>query len=228
MQRVAFFDIDGTIFRSSLLIELVEGLIREGVFPLEAREEYISEHEAWLNREGRYEEYIAAVIAVYMKYLVGTYYGDMADVGRRVVAVQSRHVYQYTKQLLKSLRAQNYYVIAISQSPKTILDDFCRQYGFSKVYGRMYELGPQDRFTGKVTDLHLIENKANIIKRVFETNPGLTTEESIAVGDTEGDISLLEAVEHPICFNPNLALYTHAKRMKWEIVLERKDVIYHL
>jgi len=50
----------------------------------------------------------------------------------------------------------------------------------------------------------------------------------VAVGDTEGDIGLLESVTQPICFNPNQALYTHAKRQGWKVVIERKDVIYHL
>jgi HAD superfamily phosphoserine phosphatase-like hydrolase len=168
------------------------------------------------------------VIQVYLKYIQGVYYGDLADIGRQVVARQRRRVYRYTRDLIKKLKREGYYVVAISQSPKTVLDDFCTQYGFDKVYGRMYELGPQDKFTGVVLEEHLINNKANIAKRVFEHNPELTKEDSIAVGDTEGDISLLESVMHPICFNPNQKLYQHAKRMKWEVVVERKDVIYYL
>lgn len=228
MQKVAFFDVDGTIFRSSLLIELVEGLIRQGVFPKEAALVYEESHEAWRNREGGYEEYINDVVASFLEHIKGVHYGDFADIGRAVVASQRRRVYRYTRDLVDSLKKEGYFLVAISQSPKTVLDDFCMQYGFDKVYGRMYEIGPQDRFTGVVTDEHLIKNKANIVKRVIDHNPNLTLEDSIAVGDTEGDIPLLELVKHPICFNPNEALYTHAKRMKWEVVVERKDVIYHL
>ena len=228
MQKIAFFDIDGTVFRSSLLIELVEALIDRGHFPAEAKEEFRAPHEAWLNREGTYEDYIDAVVQTFRSHLQGVHYGDMADVGRQVVAVQRRRVYRYTRDLITDLQKDNYHIIAISQSPKTVLDDFCMQYGFDKVYGRLYEIGPQDRFTGVVTDEHWIKNKANIVKRVLDHNPEFTLKDSVAVGDTEGDIPLLESVEHPICFNPNQALYTHAKRMKWEVVVERKDVIYHL
>jgi HAD superfamily hydrolase (TIGR01490 family) len=228
MQKVAFFDIDGTVFRSSLLVELVNALIAENIFPAEAGEEFEELYKDWIHRVGSYENYIEAVITVYLKYIQGVYYGDLADIGRQVVAVQHRRVYRYTRDLIKKLKAEGYYLVAISQSPKTLLDDFCLQYGFDKVYGRMYELGPQDRFTGVVIDEHLIHNKANILKRVFEHNKNLTKEDSIAVGDTDGDISLLELVTHPICFNPNQKLYTHAKRMKWEVVVERKDVIYYL
>lgn len=228
MQKVAFFDIDGTLFRSSLLIELVEALLSEGKFPPEAREEYQNEYQLWLNREGDYEPYIKAVISIYLRHIKGVHYGDLADIGRRVVAVKGRRVYRYTRELIKKLKNDGYYLVAISQSPKTVLDDFCKQYGFDKVYGRVYELGPQDNFTGVVVDEHLIENKASIVKRVFDRNLELSKEDSIAVGDTIGDLSLLESVENPICFNPDKALYNHAKRLKWEVVVERKNVIYFL
>ncbi len=52
MQKVAFFDIDGTVFRSSLLIELVQAFINQGQFPKEAEEEFRDVYEAWRNREG--------------------------------------------------------------------------------------------------------------------------------------------------------------------------------
>lgn len=228
MKPVAFFDIDGTVFRSSLLIELVEQLIVEGVFPEEAADGYRDELKLWQSREGGYDDYIYAVVDTFMKYIKGVHYGVFADIGRRVVAVQSKFVYRYTRDLIQTLKKDGYYVVAISQSPKAVLDEFCAQHGFDKVYGRLYEIGPQDCFTGEVTDEHLIKDKAGIVKRVFDRNPELMQERSIAVGDTEGDISLLESVEEPICFNPNKLLYTHAKRAGWSIVVERKNVIYHI
>jgi phosphoserine phosphatase len=54
----------------------------------------------------------------------------------------------------------------------------------------------------------------------------LSLRHSIGVGDTESDISFLELVSKPICFNPNEKLYQHAKRLKWAVIVERKDVIY--
>jgi HAD superfamily hydrolase (TIGR01490 family) len=229
MQKpVAFFDVDGTLFRSSLLIELVEELCREGVFPTDAQTGFARAHAAWLAREGTYDAYIDAVIQTFMMHIKGVHYGQLADIGRRVVALKSKRVYTFTRDYVQKLKTEGYMVIAISQSPKTVLDEFCRQYGFDKVYGRMYEIGPTDCFTGVVTDEHLISNKSNIVNRVFERHPELTRAGSIAVGDTDGDIPLLESVDRPICFNPNQTLLDHAKSQGWEIVVERKDVVYHL
>lgn len=227
MQKVAFFDIDGTVFRSSLLIELVEELVNIKVFPDSASKEYQAAYLAWQNREGTYEDYIEKVIEVFLIHIKGVHFGTLADVGATVVEEHSKKVYRYTRDLIAELKQNGYYLVAISQSPKAILDDFCASYGFDKVYGRIYEIGPTDRFTGAVTDEHLISNKANIVKRVLADGT-FTLKGSLAVGDTEGDVSMLEAVERPICFNPNQALFRAAKRHDWPIVVERKDVIYEL
>ncbi len=228
MQKVAFFDIDGTLFRSSLLVELVEALISEGVFPPESRDVYLNERRQWLDREGTYDAYIAALIDAFLQHIKGVHYGTFADVGKRVVARHHKRVYRYTRDLISELKRDGYFLIAISQSPKTVLDAFCKDYGFDKVYGRIYDIGPQDRFTGEVQDEHLIENKANIVDRVFQKHPELTRDGAVAVGDTDGDIPLLASVARPICFNPNAELYKYAKKASWEVVVERKDVIYKL
>lgn len=228
MKKIAFFDIDGTLFRSSLLIELNEEMINRGIFPQEAEYIFKKEKEAWMNRSGDYSAYINAVIRSYLTHIKGVHYGDMAEVGKYIVKKHGSKVYRYTRNLIEELKSKGYTVVAISQSPKRTLDDFCAQYGFDKVYGRIYEIGPQDCFTGKIVDEHLIENKANIVKRMLETDIDYTLKDSVAVGDTESDISLLEMVENPICFNPNQGLLNHAKLMKWKVVVERKDVIYEI
>ena len=229
MQKpVAFFDVDGTLFRSSLLIELVKELVKVGAFPGDAAQSYAAAHQAWQSREGTYDSYIQAVIQTFLRHLQGVNHVILADVGKQVVALQSKHVYTFTRDYIAKLKQEGYVLIAISQSPKIVLDEFCRQYGFDKVYGRIYEVGLDDCFTGVITDECLIENKASIVKRVFDTNSDLTQVGSIAVGDTDGDIPLLESVEQPICFNPNQILFDHASQHGWLVVVERKDVVYHL
>jgi HAD superfamily hydrolase (TIGR01490 family) len=225
MKKVAFFDIDGTVFRSSLLIELVEACIVAGVFPAHARKGYEKEYHSWMNREGRYEEYIEAVIQTFLACIRGVHYGVFADIGRDVVEKQGKKTYRYTRDLIQDLKSKGYFIVAISQSPKTVLDEFCASYGFDKVYGRIYEIGPRDLFTGEVSEADFIKDKARVVERVLEKE-GLSHDGSIGVGDTEGDIPLLESVEMPICFNPNMALYKHAKEKRWPVVVERKDVVY--
>ena len=227
MKKVAVFDVDGTIFRSSLIIELVEVFIERGIFDASARLVYEEKKKRWLDRKGDYDSYILSLVEAFMKNIKGVSYDDFKTASKVVMDRYKNRTYRYTRDLVKKLKRENYYLLAISQSPKGILDDFCKKLGFDKVYGRFYELGPSDRFTGGVVDLHLIENKGTILRRAVRKE-GLTLKGSVGVGDTEGDIPFLELVEKPICFNPNSKLYKEGKRNGWKVVVERKDMVYEL
>lgn len=226
-RKVAIFDIDGTIFRSSLLIEVVEVMIENKLFDFSARKEYEKEENEWLDRKGDYESYINAVVKVFMKNIKGVSYENFDRAAKIVIERYKNRTYRYTRDLILSLKKKKYFLLAISQSPKGILDGFCEKLGFDKVYGRFYELDSSEKFTGKVVNEDLISDKSNIVKRAVEKE-NLTLESSVGVGDTEGDISFLAMVAEPICFNPNSKLYLHGKKKGWRIVVERKDVVYEL
>ena len=194
MRKVAIFDVDGTIFRSSLVIELTEKLIEQGLFDPEVREEYEKEYIRWRKRKGGYEDYIQATVRTFMRHIKGVHYAEFSNAAQELIWEQQDHVYRYTRDLVRDLKKKKYFLLAVSQSPKTVLDFFCNTMGFDKVYGRIYELGPSDSFTGNIIDEHLIMNKANIVRRAVEKE-GLSLKDSIGVGDTEGDIPFLELVE---------------------------------
>lgn len=226
-RKVAVLDVDGTIFRSSLLIELVDALIAEGIFKPETARIYEKAYEEWRNREGSYEDYIASVIAALRHNLAGTAYKDLRRVAYKVVAREKNRTYRYTRDLVKELKAKHYYLLAISHSPKLAVEAFCKTLGFNKVYGIMYETDSRERFTGEVMFRDIIFEKDKILERaVAEAN--LTLSGSVGVGDTESDIPFLELVSRPICFNPNQQLLAAAKKSGWRVIVERKDVVYKI
>jgi HAD superfamily hydrolase (TIGR01490 family) len=224
---VAVFDIDGTIFRSSLLIELVEALVEKGIFLPEVGETYAAAAEEWLNRSGEYEPYIKKVVEAFAGNIKGHSYGEIADVAGEIIESKKSRTYRYTRDLIKELKSDGYFLLAISHSPKFIVDGFGYELGFDKTYGTFYETGASGSFTGTIADEHLIMNKSSILNRAVEKN-GLSLMKSVGVGDTESDISMLDLVETPIAFNPNRVLYRHAKQKGWQVVVERKDVIYEI
>lgn len=224
---VAVFDIDGTLFRSSLLIELVEELVRREIFPATARNSYKDAHEDWLNRKGEYGPFIQKVVLAFGKYAKGIPYGDVADVAGEIIEAKKDRVYRYTRDLIDDLKKSGHYLLAISHSPKFIVDGFAYELGFDKSYGTFYDTGASSRFTGEIIDEHIIMNKAAVLARALEKND-LSLIDSYGVGDTESDIGMLTTVENPIAFNPNRLLYRHAKKHDWKIIVERKDVIYEI
>lgn len=227
MKKVAIFDIDGTVFRSSLLIELTDALIQEGIFSSKVRKLYNQTHKNWLDRKGSYKEYIEAVVKAYMRNIKGVNYDEFSRIAKKVVAFHKNRTYQYSRKVIEDLKKNNYYLLAISNSPQKVVKEFCRKMEFDKIYGRIYEIDDKKKFTGKVLHSDLIGDKAEILKRAVDKE-GLTLKGSVGVGDTESDIAFLKMVERPVCFNPNQKLYQYARRVGWKIVVERKDVVYHL
>jgi HAD superfamily hydrolase (TIGR01490 family) len=225
-KKIAIFDVDGTIFRSSLLIRLTEELIDEDIFPAGTESHYQKAREAWLNRVGSYEDYIKGVIAAFESNIAGVKYSDFRRIAHRVVAREKGRTYRFTRELVRELKKKKYFVMAISHSPKLAVENFCKTLGFSKVYGIMNEV-KNGRFTKEILYKELIFDKAKILKRALAKG-GLTLKGSIGAGDTESDIPFLKMVDRPICFNPNGKLYKYAKRAGWEIVVERKDVVYKI
>lgn len=224
-KRIAVFDIDGTIFRSSLLRELLENLITFGIFPYRAQEYYIHAYVRWLDRRGSYRLYQQVLVKTYQHYIKGVNQNMVRDIASHVMNFHRYRIYHYTKNLVQDLKKKGFYLIAISGSPQDIVEPFARNLGFDKVYGRLFALDGRSRFTGKVSNQKDISSKDRILKRALSERE-LTLKGSVGVGDTDLDIPFLKLVDRPIAFNPNEKLYRYAKKNNFEIIIERKDVIY--
>ena len=103
-QKVAVFDIDGTIFRSSLLIELVEVFIEEGIFESQVRGIYQRAQQKWVDRKGSYEEYIMAVVAAFTSHIKGVPYSDFDRAAKIVIGRNKDRLYRYTRDLTQKLK----------------------------------------------------------------------------------------------------------------------------
>lgn len=226
--KLAVFDIDGTIFRSSLLIQLINGLVEAGVFPETASKEMEKDYLAWLDRKGTYDNYLKQVIAIHLKYLDGARVEDVKKIVREVIAWQKDRVYRYTRDLIKKCKKEGYFLIAISGSPDYIVSAFAKDTGFDASFGCVYET-ERGVFTGRALNRDTVTDKKRVLTRLVKNLPvPIDMAQSIAVGDSEGDIPMLKMVGKPIAFNPNRILAQYAKKKKWKIVVERKDVIYDI
>ncbi len=223
-KKLAVFDIDGTVFRSSLLIELVDALILEGLFHKKIKNLYIKQYQKWLERKDSYEKYIQAVILAFENNIKGLDEKKFDKVCKKTIDFHKNRLYRFTRDLIKKLKQKNYYLLAISHSPLFVVGRFAKKLGFKKVYGRALEV-KNGKLTGKTLYEDLIWSKAKILKRAIQKE-NLTLKGSIGVGDTDSDIPFLKMVQKPICFNPNIKLYKYALRKNWTIIVERKDVIY--
>lgn len=225
--KLAIFDIDGTVFRSSLTIELMNQFVADKIFPRAVLREIATDYLAWRNRQGSYEDYLKQVIKLYIKNIPGCSASRAQRAIKKVIASQKDQVYRYTRDLIKQLHREGYYLVAVSGSPVEIVEPFAKYFQFNAYMGRIFEV-VRGRYTGKVLNNEIMSaDKAQVVKSYLAgKNIAADFKKSLAVGDTETEFSLLQLVGQPIAFNPNKILAQRAKRHGWTIVVERKDVVY--
>ena len=226
-KRLAIFDIDGTIFRSSLLISLVDGLIKDGVFPESVKKEIEKDYLDWINRKGQYSNYISKVVEVYFKYLKGSREDKLKKVAQKVILKDKDKVYRFTRDLIKELQKKNYFLLAISGSPSYMVSYFTNKMGFDHYIASEFEV-INGVFTGKPILLPAKGKGGLLLNFISSSKTKFDLKNSIAVGDEIGDVEMLEVVGNPIAFNPTSELASYAKKKKWRIVLERKDAVFDL
>ncbi len=224
-QKLAIFDIDGTLFRWQLYHELVFKLKDKGLFDEKTTARLDEAFASWTTRKETFANYEHHVVRALLDNLASIPTAVFDETAKEIVESSGRKVYAYTRNLIQELKGEGYYLLAVSGSQQEIVAPFAAEYGFDDWIGALYERNG-DAFTGKV-ERHVPGNKDTIIKE-YVTSHGLSLQDSIAVGDSGGDITMLELVDHPIAFNPSDELLAIALQKGWKVVVERKNVAYAL
>lgn len=225
-QPFAVFDIDGTVIRWQLYHAITDALAQRGLINKQSFEQVRAARMDWKRRSGNesFHEYEQALVRVFEKALIGLSVHDLNVAADEVFDEYKDQVYTYTRDLIRSLKAKDYILFAISGSPDIIVEKLANYYGFNDFAASHYEI-LNDHFTGAI-DLS-IGKKPALLKGLIDKHQA-KIDGSIAVADSEGDIDMLKMVKQPIAFNPSKQLINYASKQHWPIIVERKNVIYSL
>jgi HAD superfamily hydrolase (TIGR01490 family) len=225
-QRFALFDIDGTVIRWQLFHSVVNELVRRGQLSETASRDIKVARMTWKRRENEdsFKDYEQVLVHAYLDALTGLSVVQYNAAVESVFSEYKDQTYTYTRNLIRRLKDDGYALFAISGSQQEIVSKFAEYYGFDDAIGAHLEQ-LDGHFTGKIETPALGKQLAldKLLARHEVDKDG-----SIAVGDSENDITLLEAVEQPIAFNPSAGLFDIAKERGWKVVIERKNVVYEL
>lgn len=226
MSKFAVFDIDGTLIRWQLYHTVVDKLAKSGVLGDQAYQLIKDARMKWKKRDNpqSYKEYEQVIIDVFESSLANISTADFDKMALEVINEYKDQVYTYTRDLIKDLKAKNYFILAISGSHHELIGLLAENYGFDEYIGSEY-MREGNRYNGK--KFIASKDKEAVLKQIIKKH-SLDIKDSFAVGDSEGDIPLLKIVDNPIAFNPNQGLLEVAKNNSWKIVVERKNVVYEL
>lgn len=220
-RKLAIFDLDGTVYRWQLYHELVFTLKDKEMFSPEAADQLDTAYDAWKNRQTSFDNYERQVIDTLVGSMTRIPPHVFDEAAQEVSERSGRKTYRYTLELMRKLKEDGYFLLAVSGSQQEVAELFARKFNFDDCIGSLYERDG-NQFTGNIVRF-IPGNKDIYIKEYADTH-GFTLDDSVAVGDTGGDISMLDLVDHPIAFNPNGELLKVAQERGWKIVVERKNV----
>lgn len=225
-KQFAVFDIDGTISRTSLLQLMVKELVARGKLDIGPGKQIETLLHDYRQRIGddNFGAYMTKAVDILFNALPdGLRVEEYNEIIDAVVKASLANTYVYTRELLQTLKRNNFFLIAISGSEVKAVSTLARSLGFDAWVGQVSYVEEGGKLKGRVQTLK--QTKSQILESLIQKFD-LERRGSTAVGDTSSDISILEMVDSPIVFNPNQALFKSAREKGWMIVLERKDMVY--
>lgn len=229
----AFFDIDGTFYRDSLLIEHFKRLIKyEIISPSVWHDKVKLTFQDWDKRQGNYDSYLMDVSLLYKEHLTGISNEEIEFIAKQVIRTKADRVYRYTRQQIEWHLEKGHKVIFISGSPEFLVSKMAEKYHATDFAGSIYEIDENHLFNGNIIPMWDSKSKQDTISKMVEKH-SINLSESYAYGDTNGDVTMLRNVGKPVAINPAKellhAIYNDAHlKEKTKIVIERKDVIYEM
>lgn len=229
----AFFDIDGTIFRNSLMIEHFQKLmnfevIDPAVWYTKVKDVYLE----WEKRYGDFEKYLEILAGVYLEELKGIDKAYIEFIAAHVIKVNGDMVYKYSRDQIDFHKRMGHKIFFISGSPDFLVSKMAEKYEVTEYRGSTYKVDEENKFTGELIRMWDSSSKKKVLNELIEKY-NVDLEKSYAYGDTTGDLSMLKLMGNPVAINPNLPLIEAIKkdeelRDKATIIVERKNVIYKL
>lgn len=234
MKKIAaFFDIDGTLYRDSLITEVFKKFItHELVEPSRWYNEVKPAFTKYDRRQGNYDDYLMKMTDIYKSTLVGLSSEHILHIAKRVIEQKGDRVYRFTRDEIMRHQALGHLVFAVSGSPIELVEVMARKYNFDDYRGTIYVTDENGDYTGDVIPMWDHRSKFKALSELRDKYD-IDMSQSFAYGDTTGDFSMFQMVGNPYAMNPTMELLAAIDNdqevsEKIDIIVERKNVIYHL
>jgi HAD superfamily hydrolase (TIGR01490 family) len=216
-KKIAVFDIDGTLTSAHLGVEFLKEMATLGAICGINRSLFLKQYDEWAHSKDRTAYYDTHFDDYYTSRLVGVKKEVFEEAARKVAISTFPHFYKQIVAELKNIQATGRYMMVVSKSPEQAVAEIAKLLGVDEHWGWRFNFDDSGRYVDQFTYSKGESDKAYIIQQVVIVHD-LTLEDSIAYGDSNGDISMLKFVQNPTAVNPEPKLLAVAKANSWRII----------
>ncbi|MEI6326682.1 MAG: haloacid dehalogenase-like hydrolase [Candidatus Roizmanbacteria bacterium] len=219
-EKLAVFDVDGTLFNGNLGIEYLKMLVQKGIFKKEIGDGVYKWYDQY--RSGEVEKSVA-VDEIYKLYALGMR-GTTTEKAREVASETWSKIkgkmYTFAPEIVQTLKNAGYLIILLSGSPIEMVQElgqFLQIERENMVAGTLETL--DGTYSGNVTSyLGSAEQKIEALDKLIGRRPlDVNWLDSVGMGDDERDFGILGRVGFPIAICPTDELFERASRCGWTI-----------
>jgi HAD superfamily hydrolase (TIGR01490 family) len=212
LRSIAFFDIDNTMYDGFSYFELLEKQAGEGLIEQQTLINAKASMQKYKTKLQDYETTIVELLDIYAAGLKGAKYAAILESTKQFYE-QSDKFFDYVVPTMKALKS-SHDIALVTGEPQFVAEAVKEIFGVDSYYATEYEV-VDGVFTGGIKSyLASRHEKHDAIKYLMQ---GHGAKNSFAFGDSEGDIEMLGAVDHPICLNSTEGLRTIAEQKSWSM-----------
>lgn len=226
-KRVLVVDIDGVLHRGSLPAKWHERAVKSLELEDETYNTYRETRKEY--RQGRCssQSHGTSFVNSWIKAIVGMDYSKAIQIATELVKNEGFDNFIFTSNLVRIAKTNQVTTVAISRCPVFILNEYNKLFQFDYVIGADWDVS-SGHFSGIVHNPGIFDDKRGQLERCFQEHVhSVDFENSIGIGDTQGDVEWLDLFGLRIAFNPDGPLLIHARNnpQSYMVVHEHKDIV---
>lgn len=217
-QSIALFDIDNTIYRGFSYFDLLRQQVAEGLVDQQVTKDSLLHLQNYKSGITDYETTMIGILDIYAAGLRGKAYADVLASTEQFYQ-NSSDFFDYVAPVIQTLQ-ETHDIAIVTGEPQFVAEAVGKLFGIRSYYSSTYGV-ENGVFTGGVRSyLAYRREKLDAVRHLMN---GHAQAGSFAFGDSEGDIEMLDAVQHPICLNATPGLQAIAAQKGW-IMLQPSEV----
>lgn len=215
MSNIAIFDADGTLHESFSIFPLYEVFAIEGYIPESGSERVQEVYEQYTNKDIDYSTFVVDTLRVAADVLKGRELRTANSVAEVFFNSPEFKWFGYVEPLMGEISKSGIRSILLTAEPQFIATGISSALDFKNNYSSKFGVGKDGKFIGNVETALGSSQKGQITRQLVTE-----TSTSLAFGDSEGDIGMLELVDTAVCVQPTEGLRRHAMIRGWKIIDE--------
>jgi len=219
-RKVAFFDIDKTIYDTPVFLPLSEFQLANKIVDLECILNLKTDTDLYKSGNVSYEEVVHRITLHWAEGLKGKDTALVLANTKEYFSGNSSHFYPFVKNVFDLLKA-THDIYLVTGEPNFVAEAVTGLFELTGFISSKLSVS-NNTYTGK-TDI-VLSHATDKLKALKSVRDCYTGSQSIAFGDSEGDVEMLNSVEIPVCVNPSEKLIKIALSNNWNIV--NPDEIY--